>query len=77
MFKNVQNISNLVKTNLRELMKLGKPRVKKIMPFRNEQLDSSWKVELLKELILCREGNLNNNLSLEQNKFLIDNLCTN
>ena len=53
-------------------MNLSKNKVKKLM-----KINTDWRARMIKEILLCKEGQLNLNLDEWELNILFENLCTN
>ena len=73
MYKSLSNIANNLNLTLDSLLRLNKSELKKLLS-NNEIV---WKSDLIKELLLFREGQLYSNLNKNEINILLNEICTN
>ena len=73
MSRNVFNIANRIETNVNEILNRPLNWVKNRC---KPKLDCDWRINLIKELLMCRDGNLECNLSMIEIVDLLNEICT-
>ena len=73
MSRNVYNIANRINTNINEIISRPLSWVKaRCKP----KLECDWRVNFIKELLMCRDGTLECNLSMIEIVDLLNEICT-
>ena len=73
MYKSLNYIANNLNLTLDSLFSLNKLRLKKLLS--NNEFD--WKINIIKELLLCKEGQMYSNLNKNEINILLNEICTN
>ena len=73
-YKNVNRIAKDTNVSLNELLRNGKPKVKIRNLF---EIDVDWRMQMVKELLYCRDGYLYCDLNFEEIKAILYDLCLN
>ena len=73
-YKNANRIAKDTNISLNELLRNGKPKVKMRNLF---EIDMDWRMQMVKELLYCRDGYLYCDLNFEEIKAILYDLCLN
>ena len=74
LYKNINQISKDTNISLSDLLKKGKPKVKIKKLF---EIERDWRMEMVKELLYCRDGYLYCYLDFNEIKAILYDLCVN
>ena len=73
MYKNLTNVASILNLTLDNLLSLNKIKLKKLLS--GNEFD--WRAGIIKELLLCKEGQMFSNLNRNEIDILLNDICVN